>query len=90
MRSKTTSKSKPKTDSRDGKQGSNGSSVVTALGESTLTGVRGAVGGAVARPVSRHTRWSEQQIRTAIGLTLLAYALYRVLWPAVRAVRRGR
>ena len=85
MGSKTKSKSKSKN-----KRDANGSSVVTALGESTLTGVRGAVGGAVARPVSKHTRWSEQQIRTAIGLTLLAYALYRVLWPALRAVRRGR
>lgn len=83
------SKTKSKKAARS-KKDSNGSSVVTALGESTLTGVRGAVGGAVARPVSRHTRWSEQQIRTAIGLTLLAYALYRVLWPAVRAVRRRR
>jgi len=80
---------KNKSRSKKHSQASNGS-VVTALGESTLTGVRGAVGGAVARPVSRHTRWSEQEIRTAIGLTLLAYTLYRVLWPAVRAVRRSR
>lgn len=82
MSSKTKSKSKSKRDPQ------HTSSVATALGESTLTGVRGAVGGAVARPVSKHTRWTEQQIRTAIGLTLLAYALYRVVWPALRAVRR--
>jgi hypothetical protein len=82
-----------KTKSKDGSKtsnGKNGSSVVTALGESTLTGVRGAVGGAVARPVAKRTRWSEEQIRTAIGLTLLAYALYRLVWPAVRAVRTRR
>jgi hypothetical protein len=85
MGSKTKSKRMSKS-----KKESNGSSLVTALGESSLTGVRGAVGGAVARPVSKHTRWSEQQIRTAIGLALLAYALYRVVWPAVRAVRRRR
>lgn len=82
-------KNKSKSKSKKRSQASNGS-VVTALGESTMTGVRGAVGGAVARPVSKHTRWSEQEIRTAIGLTLLAYALYRVVWPAVRAVRRSR
>ena len=82
-------KTKSKSTSKKHSQASNGS-VVTALGESAMTGVRGAVGGAVARPVSKHTRWSEQEIRTAIGLTLLAYALYRVLWPAVRAVRRSR
>jgi hypothetical protein len=63
------------------------SSLVTALGESALAGLPGRVGGAVAKPVSKHTRWSEQQIRTVIGLALLAWALYRVLRPAVRAVR---
>ena len=62
-------------------------SVVTALGESALTGLPGKVGGAVAKPVSERTRWSEQQIRTAIGLALFAWALYRVLRPAVRAIR---
>jgi hypothetical protein len=62
-------------------------SVVTALGESALTGLPGRVGGAVAKPVSQRTRWSEQQIRTAIGLALFAWALYRVLRPAARAIR---
>jgi hypothetical protein len=62
-------------------------SVVTSLGESALTGVPGKVGGAVAKPVSQRTRWSEQEIRTAIGLALFAWALYRVLRPAVRAIR---
>lgn len=62
-------------------------SVVTTLGESAMTGLPGMVGGAVARPVSKRTRWSEQQIRAAIGLALLSWALYRVLRPAVRAIR---
>jgi hypothetical protein len=62
-------------------------SVITALGESAMTGLPGKVGGAVARPVSQRTRWTEQQIRTAIGLALLAWALYRVLRPTVRALR---
>jgi hypothetical protein len=62
-------------------------SVVTALGESALTGLPGKLGSAVAKPVSERTRWSEQQIRTAIGLALFAWALYRVLRPAIRAMR---
>jgi hypothetical protein len=82
MGSKTNSKAKKK-----GKKESNGSSVVTALGESAMTGLPGKVGGAVAKPVSERTRWSEQEIRTAIGLALFAWALYRVLRPAVHAIR---
>jgi hypothetical protein len=74
------SKTKDSKDSKD-------SSLVTALGESALTGLPGKVGGVVAKPVSKHTRWSEQQIRTAIGLALLAWALYRVLRPILRAIR---
>jgi hypothetical protein len=62
-------------------------SMVTTLGESAMTGIPGKVGGAVAGPVSKRTRWTEQQIRTGIGLALLAWALYRVLGPAVRAIR---
>lgn len=62
-------------------------SVVTVLGQSALTGLPGKLGGAVAKPVSERTRWSEQQIRTAIGLALFAWALYRVLRPAIRAMR---
>ena len=59
---------------------------VAALGESTLTGWRGAV----ARPVAKRTRFSEEQVRTALGLALLAYGLYRVLWPPIRALMRSR
>lgn len=69
---------------------SNGGGAVTALGESALTGWQGKVGRAVARPVAKRTRWSEEQIRTAIGLLILAYGLYRVLRPAVGAFRRTR
>lgn len=62
----------------------------TALGESSLTGVRGVVGGAIARPIAKRTRFSEEQIRVALGLLLLAYGLYRVLRPPIRALRRTR
>ena len=48
---------------------------VTTLGESTLTGWRGAVGKAVARPVAKRTGFTEEQVRVALGLLLLAYGL---------------
>ena len=60
---------------------------VTALGESALTGWRGAVGKAVARPIAKRTRFSEEEIRVAIGLLIIAYALYRILRPSIRALR---
>ena len=63
---------------------------VTALGESALTGWRGAVGKAVARPIAKRTRFSEQDIRVAIGLAIIAYALYRILGPSIRALRSSR
>ena len=78
-----TSKTKESKKSKDPEN----SSVVTTLGESALTGLPGKIGGVVAKPVSKRTKWSEQQIRTAIGLALLAWALYRVLRPTVRAIR---
>jgi copper oxidase (laccase) domain-containing protein len=62
---------------------------VSALGESALTGWRGAVGKAVARPVAKRTRFSEEDIRVAIGLAILAYTLYRILRPAIRALRES-
>lgn len=63
---------------------------ITALGGSTLTGWRGAVGKAVAKPIAKRTRFTEEQVRVALGLLLLAYGLYRVLWPPIRALRRAR
>ena len=63
---------------------------VSALGESALTGWRGAVGKAVAKPIAKRTRFSEEDIRVAIGLLIIAYALYRILRPAIRALRSSR
>lgn len=62
---------------------------VSALGESALTGWRGTAGKAVARPIAKHTRFSEEDIRVAIGLLILAYTLYRILRPAIRALRES-
>jgi hypothetical protein len=52
--------------------GSSPSAWVAVLGESTHTGWRGAVGNAVAKPVAKRTRFTEEQIRVALGLALLA------------------
>jgi copper oxidase (laccase) domain-containing protein len=59
----------------------------TALGESALTGWRGKAGRAVAKPVASRTRFTQQQIEAAIGIAILAYGLYRLLRPAIRAAR---
>lgn len=66
------------------------SQLITTIGESALTGWQGTVGRAVARPVARRTRWTEEQIRTVLGLAIFAYALYRVVRPAIRALRQPR
>jgi hypothetical protein len=46
---------------------SNQQRVATRLGESALTGVRGAAVRAVAHPVAKRTRWTETQVRTDSG-----------------------
>jgi copper oxidase (laccase) domain-containing protein len=61
-----------------------------AVGQSALTGWRGKVGGAVAKPVAERTRFSEEQVRAAIGFALMAYAIYRLVRPIVRAARADR
>jgi hypothetical protein len=55
---------------------------------SALTGWRGAVGRAVARPVAKRTRFTEEQIRAAIGLALIAWAVFQIIRTAVRAANR--
>jgi hypothetical protein len=67
----------------------NGHGVITNLGESALTGWQGALGKAIAKPVAKRTRWTEDQIRAAIGLALLAFAFYRLAKPTVVALRRS-
>jgi hypothetical protein len=57
------------------------------VGGSALTGWRGAAGRAIAKPVSRHSRFSQQQVESAIGLALLLYAVYTLARTLVRAVR---
>jgi len=61
---------------------------ITEFGEAALTGWRGAAGRAIAKPIARRTRFSQQQIEAAIGIALVAYAIYRVIRPAIRTARR--
>lgn len=60
---------------------------ITTLGETSLTGWRGAAGRAAARPIARVTPFSRRQVEVAIGLALVAYAVYRVVAPIVRTSR---
>lgn len=57
------------------------------LGESALTGWRGSVGKAVAKPVARRSGFSEEQVRAVLGFLILGYTLYRIVRPMMRAAR---
>lgn len=74
-----------KTEDRSGTYG-----MTLAVGESALTGWRGRAAGAVAKPVAGHSRFSEEEIKAAIGFALLAYAVYRLLRPVVGTIRERR
>ncbi len=54
---------------------------ITAFGEAALTGWRGIAGRAIAKPIARRTRFTQEQVETTIGLALVAYAVYRVVRP---------
>jgi hypothetical protein len=60
---------------------------IATFGEAALTGWRGVAGRAIARPIARRTRFSQEQVRAVIGLLLMAYAVYRVVRPMIRAAR---
>jgi hypothetical protein len=60
------------------------------VGEAALTGWRGVAGRAIAKPVARHSGFTERQVEAAIGLVLIAYAVYRLVRPLVRAARSPR
>ena len=66
---------------------SNGKMVT--LGEAALTGWRGAAGRAIAKPVAKRTRFTQEQVEAAVGFVLLAYATYRLARPLIAAIRNG-
>jgi hypothetical protein len=60
---------------------------VVTVGEAALTGWRGSVGRAIAKPIAKRTRFDVDQIEAVLGLLLLAYTVYRIARPLVRAAR---
>jgi hypothetical protein len=61
---------------------------VVTMGEAALTGWRGQVGHAIAKPIAKRTRYDVEQIEAVLGLLLLAYTVYRVGRPLLKAARR--
>jgi hypothetical protein len=62
---------------------------VVDIGQAALTGWRGRVARPLARPIARRTGLTQEQVEAILGLLLLAYAVYRVVRPALRAARSG-
>jgi hypothetical protein len=58
------------------------------VGEAALTGWRGTAGRAIAKPVAKRTRFTQEQVEAAIGFALLAYATYRLARPFIAALRK--
>jgi hypothetical protein len=67
---------------------SNGHGAMVTVGEAALTGWRGNVGRAIAKPIARRTPFEIEQIEAAIGFLLLAYTVYRLGRPLLEAARR--
>jgi hypothetical protein len=61
---------------------------VVDIGQAALTGWRGRVARPLARPIARRTGLTQEQVEAILGLLILAYAVYRVVRPALRAARR--
>ena len=66
----------------------NGRGGIVTVGEAALTGWRGTVGRAIAKPIARRTRFDIEQIEAALGFLLLAYTVYRLGRPLLDAMRR--
>jgi hypothetical protein len=62
---------------------------VVTVGEAALTGWRGRIGRAVAKPIARRTRFDVEQVEAVLGVLLLAYTLYRLGRPLIAAARRS-
>jgi hypothetical protein len=67
---------------------SNGHGAMVTVGEAALTGWRGSVGRAIAKPIARRTRFEVEQIEAVLGFVLLAYTVYRLGRPLLDAARR--
>lgn len=58
------------------------------IGSASLTGMRGRVAKSIAKPISRRTGLTRQQVEAIIGFMILAYGIYQVVRPLMRAARR--
>ena len=58
------------------------------IGSASLTGVRGRVAKSVAEPIARRTGLTRQEVEAVIGFLIIAYGMYQVVRPLVRAARR--
>jgi hypothetical protein len=57
------------------------------IGSASLTGMRGRLAKSIAKPISRRTGLTRQQVEAIIGFIILAYGIYQVVRPLVRASR---
>ena len=57
------------------------------IGSASLTGVRGRVAKAVAKPIAQRTGLTREQVEALIGFLILAYGIYQVARPLARAAR---
>jgi hypothetical protein len=71
------------------RSGGNGRLNVKAMGRAGLTGVRGKVAERVARPISRRTRFTEEQIEAILGGALLVVAFVQ-FFGTMRRVWRAK
>lgn len=57
------------------------------IGSASLTGMRGRVAKSVAKPIARRTGLTREQVEALIGFLIIAYGIYRVVRPLMRAAR---
>jgi hypothetical protein len=57
------------------------------IGNASLTGLRGRVARSVSEPVAKRTRLSREEVQAILGFLLLAYTVYRLVRPLIRATR---
>jgi hypothetical protein len=56
-----------------------------AVGNASLNGVRGKVARRVSDPVARRTSLAPEEVSAILGFLLLAYTVYRLVRPLIRA-----
>jgi hypothetical protein len=62
----------------------------TELGQAGLSTWRAAIADRIAPPAAKRTRWSEDQVRAALGAVFLAVATVYVVSAWIRLIRTAR